>query len=113
APPAFPTRRASDLPADGSADRCRAEGRRESVVRTCALPCRVIWSGTGSAGQHRVQRLDQRGLVHRLGQVVAGTLALAPDLIGFLILGGDDDDGNVTGFLVLGQLAGGLEAVEA
>ena len=43
----------------------------------------------------------------------ASTLALAPDLVGLLVLGGDDDHRNGAGFRVLGQLTGRLEAVQA
>eukprot|EP01132_Coremiostelium_polycephalum_P014303 gene14302-17387_t len=66
-----------------------------------------------SAGQHLVQGGDQGFFVYRLGQVILGALALAPDLVGFLILGGDDDHRDVAGLGIFGQLTGGLEAIEA
>src|SRR5690606_24803176 len=71
-----------------------------------------ITEASASARQYGVKGLQQGGFIHRLGQVVLGTLSLAPDLIGFLILGGHNDHRNVTGFRIFGQLAGRLKTVQ-
>ena len=57
------------------------------------------------------QAFGQRGEIDRLGDIVLGALAHAPQLVCFLALGGADDDGDVLGGLVARQRAGGLEAV--
>src|SRR5690606_20923765 len=57
-------------------------------VRFAGLP--------GLARKHGVEGLQQCRFVHGLGQVILGTLALSPNLIGFLILGGHNDHRNVT-----------------
>src|SRR5690606_14768164 len=67
---------------------------------------------TASAGQYRIESFQQGFFVDRLGQVVLGALALAPDLVGFLILGGNDDHRDVAGFGVLGQLTSRLKTIE-
>src|SRR5690554_5842839 len=66
-----------------------------------------------SVTQHRLQCLDQRGFLNGLGQIILGPLTLAPDPVGFLILGGHDDHRDMCGFRVLGELPGSLEAVES
>jgi hypothetical protein len=45
--------------------------------------------------------------------VILGALAHAPELVGFLVLGGAHDDRDVLGGIVLRQCAGGLEAVRS
>ena len=54
------------------------------------------------------EMLEKHGhTVLRLGQVILGALALAPDLVGFLILGGDDDHRDVAGLgLPKGRIVG-------
>src|SRR5690606_17369014 len=53
------------------------------------------------------------GLVHGLDEVVIGALAHAPDLVGLLVLGGDDDHRDVLRGRVLGKLPGRLEAAHS
>src|SRR3546814_4792943 len=57
-------------------------------------------------------RFGQLRFRERLGQVGLGALAHAPDAVGVLVLGGDQDHGDVLRARVAGDRTGGLEAVE-
>ena len=59
-----------------------------------------------------LDRLDQLTLVDRLGDVALGALAQAPYAVRFLVLGGDQDDRDMTGGLLARDRARGLEPVQ-
>src|SRR5579859_6335031 len=63
-------------------------------------------------GQQLLKRGHQFLFLDRLGDVGLRALAQPPHLVGFLILGGDQHDGNVRGIRIFADGAGGLETIE-
>src|SRR5690606_25126091 len=110
-----PAAPADRLPCAGSAPPAAGEDRKD-VLSLTYRPCCHWRAGVyrrWSACEYRLQGLDQRGFLDRLGEVVPGALALAPHPVGFLVLGCHYDHRDTGGFRILGQLTGRLEAVEA
>lgn len=62
-------------------------------------------------GKEGFDGVHQRRFLYRLDDVPFRSLALAPDFVGFLILGCDDDHGDMTGGRVFSDLPGGLKPV--
>ena len=56
---------------------------------------------------------DERLFVYRFCQVAARALAFSPDLIYVVALRRQDDDGNVAGRVVAGDLPGRLKTIDA